>query len=463
MTVDQQAFKNIVIIGASIAGHEAANHLSSNLPPNYRILLIDARSFAWWPITILRAVVTPGWEYKLTIPLTTDRVFKRGTPHQVIAPNKVISLKESSVVLERPFEGSNEVPFFRCVIATGASQPLPTMPGWNQTESEFIESLKAAQRDVEKAKKVVVVGGGAVGVEIAGEIAAHHPDKSVTLVHKDYGLLSPTPPDEIQGKVQQGGKEVGSYSSPPTDPRLSIELKKICDKLGIKVILNDRVIIPPCASPYLPKEVEDEEDEEDGRIKNAHESENQGKLPKAWNGHFGLQPSLVTLKLKSGKSLEADYVYPGCGMKPNSKLVRDVDEGALDGELIRVNEYLKVTTKNPGESIFSKERYYAVGDVCSSPGFKIARTAIVNAPKAATNIINEIKEKPLSKYSAGPISHLDLPLGPNEGAGMTNFGWLGTWVFGSRFTTMIRGKTSGTERVFVGRFRGEKKSEIVFD
>ncbi|KAK6905565.1 hypothetical protein I203_106395 [Kwoniella mangroviensis CBS 8507] len=413
MTVDQQELKNIVIIGASIAGHEAANHLSTNLPPKYRILLIDARSFAWWPITILRAV--------------------RGTPHQVLAPNKVMSLKESSVVLERPFEGSNEIPFFRCVIATGASQPLPTMPGWNQTETEFIESLKAAQRDVEEAKKVVIVGGGAVGVEIAGEIAAHHPDKSVTLVHKAYGLLSPTPPDEIQGKVQKGGKEVGNYSSPPTDPRLSVELKKICDKLGIKVILNDRVIIPP-RNP-----------------------------PKAWNGQFCLQPSLVTLKLTSGKSLEADYVYPGCGMKPNSKLVRDVDEGALDGELIRVDEYLKVTTNNPGESIFSKGRYYALGDVCSSPGFKIARTAIVNAQKAATNIMNEIKEKPLSKYSAGPISHLDLPLGPNEGAGMTSFGWLGTWVFGSKFTTLIRGKTSGTERVFVGRFRGEKKSEIVFD
>ncbi|WVQ62331.1 uncharacterized protein L199_000470 [Kwoniella botswanensis] len=456
MTVDQQEFKNIVIIGASIAGHEAANHLSSNLPPNYRILLIDARSFAWWPITVLRAVVTPG------------------TPHQVIAPNKVISLKECSVVLERPFEGSNEVPFFRCVIATGASQPLPTMPGWNQTETEFIESLKASQRDVEKAKKVVVVGGGAVGVEISGEIAAHHPDKSVTVVHKDYGLLSPTPPNEIQAKVQKGGKEVGSYSSPPTDPRLSIELNKICDKLGIKVILNDRVIIPPCASSYLPKEVKDEEDNEYGQIENAHgnpeegqmipsESEIEGNPPKAWNGQFGLQPSLVSLKLTSGQTLEADYVYPGCGMKPNSRLVRDVDEGALDGDLIRVNEYLKVATNNSGESIFSKGIYYAVGDVCSSPGFKIARTAIVNAQKAATNIINEIKKKPLSKYSAGPISHLDLPLGPNEGAGMTTFGWLGTWVFGSRFTTMIRGKTSGTERIFVGRFRGEKRSEIVFD
>nr|XP_019049087.1 hypothetical protein I302_02868 [Kwoniella bestiolae CBS 10118]OCF28017.1 hypothetical protein I302_02868 [Kwoniella bestiolae CBS 10118] len=456
---------------ASIAGHECVNRLVPHLPSHLgiRVLLIDARSFAWWPITILRAVVVPGWEDKITIPLSTERVFKADSPHRVIAGNKVLELREGSVVLERPFEGSEEVPFFRCVIATGASQTIPTMPGWSQTEKEFIDSLRRSQRKIESAKRVVVVGGGAVGVEIAGEIAAHHPHKSVTIVHKDCGLLAPTPPNDVSIKIQKGGSaEVKSYFSPPTDPRLSVELGKICDKLGIAVILNDRVIIPIPTNSSFDDESKDNEvhpdghfsTNTDGRVSEGDKVDSESKSIE-WDGTFGLQPSLVTLRLESGKTLQADYVYPGCGVRPNSKLVGEVDEGALDDGLIRVDEYLKVTSTSH-ESIF-KGQYYAIGDVCSCPGFKLARTAFVNASKTAGNIISEIKGKSPSKYSVGAISHLDLPLGPDEGAGMTNFGWLGTWVFGSKVTTRIRGKTSGTERFFAGRFRGEKKSEIVFD
>lgn len=57
-------------------------------------------------------ITTLGWEDKVTVPLTTKTVFPSGTAHQVIALNKVIELRENSVVLEKPFEGSTEVPFF---------------------------------------------------------------------------------------------------------------------------------------------------------------------------------------------------------------------------------------------------------------------------------------------------------------------------------------------------------------
>ena len=40
---------------------------------------------------------------------------------------------------------------------------------------------------VKLAKEIVVIGGGAVGLEMAGEIATDFPDKSVTVVHsRDY-------------------------------------------------------------------------------------------------------------------------------------------------------------------------------------------------------------------------------------------------------------------------------------
>jgi hypothetical protein len=46
------------------------------------------------------------------VPLTKETIFPAGSIHEVIAPNKVVELRESSIVLEHPFEGSTEVPFW---------------------------------------------------------------------------------------------------------------------------------------------------------------------------------------------------------------------------------------------------------------------------------------------------------------------------------------------------------------
>jgi hypothetical protein len=61
---------------------------------------------------IIATWLIAGWEKRVTQPLTKEAIFPAGSIHQVIAPNKVVELRESSVVLEHPFEGSTEVPFF---------------------------------------------------------------------------------------------------------------------------------------------------------------------------------------------------------------------------------------------------------------------------------------------------------------------------------------------------------------
>lgn len=43
---------------------------------------------------------------------------------------------------------------------------------------------------MKKAKNIVIVGGGATGVETAAEFATFHPDKEVTLVHNSEMLLT---------------------------------------------------------------------------------------------------------------------------------------------------------------------------------------------------------------------------------------------------------------------------------
>jgi hypothetical protein len=94
-----------------MAGHTLANSLLSTIPITHRIILIDASAHQYYPIAALRASVVKGWEDKVIVPLTTETVFPKGSQHKVIAPNKVVELRENSVILEKEWEGVTEVPF----------------------------------------------------------------------------------------------------------------------------------------------------------------------------------------------------------------------------------------------------------------------------------------------------------------------------------------------------------------
>lgn len=59
MTQDTD-WKNIVIIGASVAGVHTAHALEKVVPETHRIILINAHEFAYWPVGGLRASVKPG-------------------------------------------------------------------------------------------------------------------------------------------------------------------------------------------------------------------------------------------------------------------------------------------------------------------------------------------------------------------------------------------------------------------
>ena len=56
----------------------------------------------------------------------------------------------------------------RCIIATGATQRFPMRPQQGVTLDDYLFALKKMQGDFQKAKKVIVIGAGPVGLEIAG-------------------------------------------------------------------------------------------------------------------------------------------------------------------------------------------------------------------------------------------------------------------------------------------------------
>ncbi|KAK8865761.1 hypothetical protein IAR55_000908 [Kwoniella newhampshirensis] len=420
-------YQNIVIVGASAAGHELANSLFPHLPPTHRILLIDALDYAWWPVANLRAAITPGWEKRATATLNDETVFLKGSQHRVIAPNKVIELKENSVVVEKPFEGSTEIPFFKCILATGASQPSPMRPPIPSTKDEWINGLVKTQKEIKQATKVVIIGGGAVGLEVAGEIRVNHPATTITIVHSEPHVMhvTPTAPSS-EGKVQ-------SWSSPPTHPKLSIHLEKILHEMDINVILSDKVVIPTSAS-----------------VANSTTDE--------WSGEFGLQDGIKKVKTTSGKTLEADYVFISIGNRPNVQLVKEVDEGALVSGLVGVDEYLKIISTNSASPLV--KNYYAIGDCNSYPGWKTLMHAQYDGKGCAVNILNEVKGKPLVKYVRPVMSAMVIPMGPDRGAGTMTLPYLGTWHLPEFMVRLMKSKNLFVDEFFLSRFKGTKKASI---
>lgn len=73
----------------------------------------------------------------------------------------------------------------KCIIATGATQHSPLRPETSTSRADYKGALRHVQNGIAKASSVLIVGGGAVGVEVAGVRTPDNylaPRDSLTLV-----------------------------------------------------------------------------------------------------------------------------------------------------------------------------------------------------------------------------------------------------------------------------------------
>ncbi|RAH67820.1 FAD/NAD(P)-binding domain-containing protein [Aspergillus aculeatinus CBS 121060] len=89
------------------------------------------------------------------------------------------------------------------VVGTGLRRHWPTVPVAT-TKSEYAMQAGRYIDRLRACDSVVVIGGGAVGIEMAAEIKHRYPTKQVALVHSRSALLSSEPvPTEFQYQVLQ--------------------------------------------------------------------------------------------------------------------------------------------------------------------------------------------------------------------------------------------------------------------
>jgi len=94
------------------------------------------------------------------------------------------------------------------VLAPGSIWTGPiAFPDDEEEVNEFIKNSRAA---FEKAESIVIAGGGAVGIELSGEIKDVWPKKKVTIVQSDTALLNAAYPDKYRRRVEEGIRARGT-------------------------------------------------------------------------------------------------------------------------------------------------------------------------------------------------------------------------------------------------------------
>ncbi|KAK2030412.1 FAD/NAD(P)-binding domain-containing protein [Colletotrichum zoysiae] len=198
---------NIVIVGASFAGYHAARLIASSLPVDgpYRLIIVEPNrhwQFSW---TLPRFCVVEGHEHKTFIPY--GPYLPAGSESIVRwVHDRVSTITEKTVTIQGTGE---EIPYSYMIIATGsgAGMSLPSRVG-STDRAEGIQLLQGFQQRIKAARNLVVVGGGAAGVELATDAKDHYPDKNVTLVHSRDAVMNRFGQD-LQVNALEGLKQLG--------------------------------------------------------------------------------------------------------------------------------------------------------------------------------------------------------------------------------------------------------------
>ncbi|GAB1194009.1 hypothetical protein APSETT444_003246 [Aspergillus pseudonomiae] len=112
---------------------------------------------------------------------------------------KVVKYQDLDMRSDTP----REICYDFLVTATGTYRPSPVVPD-QYTKQKYLVRNGEHFRDLHAVDApVIVVGGGAVGVETAAEMARAYPSKRVILVHSRQELLSSEPlPAEYKNRVK---------------------------------------------------------------------------------------------------------------------------------------------------------------------------------------------------------------------------------------------------------------------
>lgn len=134
----------------------------------------------------------PSHEHKAFIPYTgifssISQEPNSSSRHAVIEA-RALSVEPRHLQLDRQWKGSSQVPFEYLVVATGThlSQPAGMK---DDDKLSSVAYLQKHQAEIKRSRSIVIVGGGAVGVQMATDLKEYYPEKEITVVQSRPKLM----------------------------------------------------------------------------------------------------------------------------------------------------------------------------------------------------------------------------------------------------------------------------------
>jgi NADH dehydrogenase FAD-containing subunit len=201
----------VVVVGGGYGGYAVAKALDDTTD----VVLVEPKDAFMHNIAALRALVDPSWLPRIFLPygalLTNGRVVRDRAV--VVDPRRVVTAS------------GEEISADYIVLATGSKYPFPAKTDLVDTHHAQ-EQVRQAHRALAQADRVLLVGAGPVGIELAGEIRHVWPEKSIVLLDvADEILGGPYKPElkaELRRQLIDARVELilGSplRQAPPTQP-----------------------------------------------------------------------------------------------------------------------------------------------------------------------------------------------------------------------------------------------------
>lgn len=168
--------RTVAIVGGGYGGTLLAKELDTTAD----VILIDPREGFVNAAASLRALTRPDWAPNAFFPYGT--LLERG---QVIR-DSAVSVDRQGVTLA----SGKRIQADYLVLATGSGYSYPAKPHPAATAvAQQLDDLRETHKELDGAGRVLVLGAGPVGLELAGEIKDVWPDKGVILVDRGDELL----------------------------------------------------------------------------------------------------------------------------------------------------------------------------------------------------------------------------------------------------------------------------------
>jgi NADH dehydrogenase FAD-containing subunit len=376
--------RNIVVVGGSVSGLNAAHNVLKHILPalkakadaKYHVYLINPSS-AWYfrnasprvaASTTRMATENIMFEIKDGFKQysTDDFTFIEASATGLDAVARSISYKNHTT------SKVEQLSYHALIIATGSSTYYQAFSQSAGTQ-EVLDAIKITNEKVQSAKDIIIVGGGPTALEFAAEVAEHRNGKPgwFSNVQRKLNITVITSTDRLLM---------------PLRPAIA----KIADQklraLGVDILYNTKVV-------------------------DAKES----------NGR-------TTVTLANGEIHEADLYVPAYGVEPNSSW--------LPADLLDDKKYLKTSDTLRVDAAGS--RVYAIGDI-GSYSRNNAIDIINSLPVLAINLKRDLlsynpllpDEKPKGKDRVFKVDEREMmvvPLGSGGGVGAI-MGWkLPSWA-----------------------------------